>query len=163
MTSSPTIYFVPHTHYDAIWVFNKNDHYYINIELILKHAIDLIKKINYKFLIEQTFLLEEVENNYPELFSDIQRLAKEWKIEIGGGQYLLSDVMLPHGEVLIMEIDEGKKYVKEKLQQDVVVAWGPNEIGFNAQWPQILRGCGYKHFAFRRGISPNHLNFCGRD
>ena len=79
-------------------------------------------------------------------------LAREHKIEVAGGQYLLSDVMLPNGEVLIKEIAEGKKYVKEKLHQDARVAWGADEFGFNAQWPQILLGCGYKYFAFRRGL-----------
>ena len=53
---------------------------------------------------------------------------------------------------MIREITVGKKYVKEKLYQDVHVAWGSDEFGFNAQWPQILLGCGYKYFAFRRGL-----------
>ena len=162
----PTIFLVPHTHYDAIWVFNKEDYYYINIELILKQAIDLIKKTDYKFTIEQTFLLEEVEANYPQLFSEIKKYAKEKRIEIAGGQYLLSDVMLPNGEVLIREILEGKKYVKQKLDQEVIVGWGADEFGFNAQWPQILRGCGYKYFAFRRGVDkakPSEFLWAGLD
>ena len=150
--TNPVIYLVPHTHYDAIWVFNKEDYYYINIEFILKQAVQLMKTTDYKFLIEQTFLLEHIENKYPELFADITTLARKNKIEVAGGQYLLSDVMLPNGEVLIKEIVEGKKYVKEKLHQDVRVAWGADEFGFNAQWPQILLGCGYKYFAFRRGL-----------
>ena len=150
--ASPVIYLVPHTHYDAIWVFNKEDYYYINVEFILKEAVQLMKTTDYKFLIEQTFLLEHIENKYPELFIDITTLARKNKIEVAGGQYLLSDVMLPNGEVLIKEIVEGKKYVKEKLHQDVRVAWGADEFGFNAQWPQILLGCGYKYFAFRRGL-----------
>jgi len=150
--ANTVIYLVPHTHYDAIWVFNKEDYYYINIEFILKQAVQLMKTTDYKFLIEQTFLLEHIENKYPELFTDIKTLARENKIEVAGGQYLLSDVMLPNGEVLIKEIVEGKKYVKEKLHQDVLVAWGSDEFGFNAQWPQILVGCGYKYFAFRRGL-----------
>jgi alpha-mannosidase len=150
--ATPIIYLVPHTHYDAIWVFNKEDYYYINIEFILKQAVQLMKTTDYKFLIEQTFLLEHIENAYPELFADIRALARENKIEVAGGQYLLSDVMLPNGEVLIREITVGKKYVKEKLYQDVHVAWGSDEFGFNAQWPQILLGCGYKYFAFRRGL-----------
>jgi alpha-mannosidase len=148
----PVIYLVPHTHYDAIWVFNKDDYFYINIEFIMKQAVDLMKTTDYKFLIEQTFLLEHIENSYPKLFEDIQGLAKENKIEIAGGQYLLSDVMLPNGEVLIKEIAVGKRYVKDKLFQNVSVAWGSDEFGFNAQWPQILLGCGYKYFAFRRGL-----------
>jgi alpha-mannosidase len=68
--ANPIIYLVPHTHYDAIWVFNKEDYYYINIEFILKQAVQLMKTTDYKFLIEQTFLLEYIENEYPELFAD---------------------------------------------------------------------------------------------
>ena len=105
----------------------------------------------YKFTIEQTYLLEQVEANYPSLFADITRLTKEKRMEIAGGQYLMSDVMLPHGETLIREILKGKRYIKDKFDQDVIVGWGADEFGFNAQWPQILLGCGYKYFAFRRG------------
>jgi alpha-mannosidase len=146
------IFLVPHTHYDAIWAFNKEDYFYINTDLILKNAVDLAKKIgDYKFTIEQTFLLEYIENTHPVLFSQIKDLIKKDKIEIASGQYLLSDCMIPHGEVLIKEIVEGKKYVKEKFGKDVIVGWGADEFGFNAQWPQILKGCGYRFFAFRRG------------
>jgi len=148
---SDIIYLVPHTHYDAIWAFNKEDYFYINTEIILKTAVELAKETNYKFTIEQTFLLEYVENNYPTLFSEIKDLIKKDKMEIAGGQYLLSDTMVPHGEVLIREIAEGKKYVRDKFGKDVLVGWGADEFGFNAQWPQILKGCGYRFFAFRRG------------
>ncbi|HEU4447946.1 MAG TPA: glycosyl hydrolase-related protein [Nitrososphaeraceae archaeon] len=162
----PRIFLVPHTHYDAIWIFNKEDYYYINIELILKQALALIKNTGYKFLIEQTYLLEHIEANYPQLFTEVRKYAKEKKIEVAGGQYLLSDVMLPHGEVLIREILEGKRYVKQKLDQNVIVGWGADEFGFNAQWPQILKGCGYKYFAFRRGVDrprPSEFLWSGLD
>lgn len=146
------IYLVPHTHYDAIWVFNREDYFHINIEFILKNVVELMKtNSDYKFTIEQTYLLEQVEANYPSLFADITRLTKEKRMEIAGGQYLMSDVMLPHGETLIREILKGKRYIKDKFDQDVIVGWGADEFGFNAQWPQILLGCGYKYFAFRRG------------
>jgi alpha-mannosidase len=157
---------VPHTHYDAIWVFNKEDYYHINIELILKQALDLIKKTDYKFLIEQTFLLERVEANYPHMFAEVRKYVKEKKIEVTGGQYLLSDAMLPNGEVLIREILEGKRYIKQKLDQDVIVGWGADEFGFNAQWPQVLKSCGYKYFAFRRGADkpkPSEFLWSGLD
>jgi alpha-mannosidase len=49
-----TVYLVPHTHYDAVWVFTKEGYFYINIELILKQAVEAIEKSDYKFLVEQT-------------------------------------------------------------------------------------------------------------
>lgn len=150
----PIVHVVPHSHYDAIWIFSKEENFDINCNFIIKKAIEILKRDNdFKFIIEQTYLLENIEISYPELFADIKRFVQEGRIEIAGGEYLMSDVMLPSGEVLIREILEGKNYVKEKFGKDIVVSWGADEFGYNAQWPQILKESGYKYFAFRRGVS----------
>ena len=147
-----TIYLVPHTHYDAIWVFTKEDYFYINLMLILREVARLVEESNYKFLIEQTFLLEELENRYPELFVRIAEQIKKGNIEIADGEYLMADTMLPDGETLIREIAEGKRYVKQKFGIDVPVMWQADSFGLNAQLPQIYRKSGYRYVAFRRGV-----------
>ena len=147
------IYLVPHTHYDAIWVFTKEKYFYINMLLILKEVVELVEKTDYKFLIEQTFLLEEMEKRYPELFSRIARCIKCGKIEIADGEYLMADTMLPEGETLIREILVGKRYAKEKFGVDVPVMWQADSFGLNAQLPQIYKKSGYKYVAFRRGVT----------
>ncbi|MEA3342547.1 MAG: glycoside hydrolase, partial [archaeon] len=151
-TGKGEIYLVPHTHYDAIWVFTKEDYFHINITFILKNVVELLEKTkDYKFMIEQTFLLEEVEREYPELFSKIAKYIKEGRIEIANGEYLMADTMIPCGETLVREILAGKKYVKDKFGADVPVMWQADSFGLNAQLPQIYKKCGYKHVAFRRG------------
>lgn len=150
----PIVHVVPHSHYDAIWIFSKEENFDINCNYIIKKAIEILKtEKDFKFIIEQTYLLENIEISYPELFSEIKRFVQDGRIEIAGGEYLMSDVMLPSGEVLIREILEGKNYVKEKFGKDIVVSWGADEFGYNAQWPQILKESGYKYFAFRRGVT----------
>jgi alpha-mannosidase len=146
------IYLVPHTHYDAVWVFTKEDYFYINIELILRKAIELIQKSDYKFLIEQTALIEEIERRNPLLFEKITKLIQAGKIEIADGEYLMADTMIPNGETLVREILFGKRYVNEKFGVDVPVMWAADSFGYNAQFPQILVKSGYKYFAFRRGV-----------
>ena len=150
-----TIYLVPHTHYDAIWAFTKEDYFYINMLLILKGVAELIKKTDFKFLVEQTFLLEEVERRYPELFAEITEHIKAGKMEVADGEYLMADTMLPNGETLIREILVGKSYVKAKFGVDVPVMWQADSFGLNAQLPQIYKKSGYKYVAFRRGIPEN--------
>jgi len=149
------IYLVPHTHYDAVWVFTKQDYFYINIDLILKQAIDLMEKSDYKFLIEQTFLLEEIEKRNPRIFAKIRKFIDQGKIEIACGEYLMADTMLAKGETLIREILFGKRYIKEKFGIDVPVMWGADSFGYNAQLPQIYKKSGYRYFAFRRGVDKN--------
>jgi alpha-mannosidase len=150
-----TIYLVPHTHYDAIWAFTKEDYFYINMLLILKGVAELVEKTDFKFLVEQTFLLEEVERRYPELFSKIAEHIKAGKMEVADGEYLMADTMLPNGETLVREILVGKRYVKDKFGIDVPVMWQADSFGLNAQLPQIYKKLGYKYVAFRRGIPEN--------
>ena len=146
------IFLVPHTHYDAIWVLTKEDYFYINIVLILREVVALLKRSpEYKFLIEQTFLLEEVERRYPRLYEDLRRFIRDGRIEIADGEYLMPDTMLPQEETLVREILVGKRYVREKFGVDVEVMWQADAFGLNAQLPQIYRKSGYRYVAFRRG------------
>jgi alpha-mannosidase len=145
------IYLVPHSHYDVVWAFNKEDYYHIN-EIILKDVVEMIKHYDFRFLIEQTYLLEMIEKRNPGLFSDIKDAILTKKIEIADGQYVMPDLMMPIGEVLVRDILLGKKYCKEKFGVDVPVAWAADGFGLNAQMPQVYRKSGYRWLAFRRGL-----------
>ncbi|WP_456328401.1 alpha-mannosidase [Archaeoglobus sp.] len=167
MEERDVIYLVPHSHYDAMWIFTKEDYFYINIDIILKKVVEIMEKSKeYKFLIEQTHLLEEVERRYPDLFKKIKEFIKEGRIEIADGEYVMADTMLPQEETLIREILFGKRYIKEKFGVDVVVMWVADSFGLNAQLPQIYRKCGYKYVAFRRGcpeLKPSEFLWEGLD
>ncbi len=146
----PTIYLVPHTHYDVAWAFTKEEYLKIN-EAILDEALRLMKTSEFKFCIEQTFLLKEIEKRKPSLFKGLKQMIKAGKLEIVDGQYLMPDTMLPAGEVLVREILFGKKYCQQKFGIEVPVAWAADSFGMNAQLPQIYKKAGYKWLAFRRG------------
>ena len=146
----PTAYLVPHTHYDVAWAFSKEEYLKIN-ETILEQALELTKAPEFKFCLEQTFLLKEIEKRNPSLFKRIKKMIKAGRFEIVDGQYLMADTMLPTGEVLIRDILLGKRYCQEKFGIDVPVAWAADSFGMNAQLPQIYKKAGYKWLAFRRG------------
>ena len=96
-----TIYLVPHTHYDVAWAFSKEEYLKIN-ENILEEALKLLESPKFKFCLEQTFLLKEIEKRNPSLFQRVKKMVKTGKIEIVDGQYLMADTMLPAGEVLML-------------------------------------------------------------
>jgi len=146
----PTIFLVPHTHYDVAWAFSKEEYLEIN-ETILEQALKLLETPEFKFCIEQTFLLKEIEKRNPSLFQRIKKMVKAGKLEIVDGQYLMADAMLPTGEVLVRDILVGKRYCQEKFGIEVPVAWAADSFGMNAQLPQIYKKAGYKWLAFRRG------------
>ena len=149
-----TIYLVPHTHYDVAWAFTKEEYLKIN-ETILEEALMLMETSEFKFCLEQTFLLKAMEDRAPHLWQRIHKMVKAGKLEIVDGQYLMPDTMLPTGEVLIREILFGKRYCKEKFGIEVPVAWAADSFGMNAQLPQIYKRAGYKWLAFRRGARPD--------
>ncbi|MBM3141455.1 MAG: glycoside hydrolase [Chloroflexi bacterium] len=151
MNEMKTIYLVPHSHYDVVWAFTKEDYYFIN-EMILTNAVKMIKESDFKFLIEQTYLLEMIEERNPKLFAGIKKAIAVGKIEIADGQYIMPDLMIPAAEVLVREILFGKRYCKEKFGIDVPVAWAADGFGLNAQMPQVYKKSGYKWLAFRRGL-----------
>ena len=145
-----TIYLVPHTHYDVAWAFSKEDYLQIN-EGILEEALKLMQTSDFKFSLEQTFLLESLETRNPKLWQGLREMIKKGKLEIVDGQYLMPDTMLPSGEVLVREILFGKRYCKQRFGIDVPVAWAADSFGMNSQLPQIYKRAGYKWLAFRRG------------
>jgi len=146
----PTIFLVPHTHYDVAWAFSREEYLEIN-ETILEQALTLLETPEFKFCLEQTFLLKEIEKRNPSLFQRIKKMVKAGRLEIVDGQYLMPDAMLPTGEVLVRDILVGKRYCQEKFGIEVPVAWAADSFGMNAQLPQIYSKAGYKWLAFRRG------------
>jgi len=151
-----TIYLVPHTHYDVAWAFSKEEYLRIN-ETILQEVIKLMGAPEFRFCLEQTFLLEAIEERNPELWSELKKMIKNGKLEIVDGQYLMPDTMLPTGEVLVREILFGKKYCQEKFGVEVPVAWAADSFGLNSQLPQVYKKAGYRWLAFRRGVEADIL------
>ncbi len=145
-----TIYLVPHTHYDIAWAFTKEEYLKIN-EAILEEALRLMETSEFKFCLEQTFLLKEVEKRNPDVWQRIKKMIEAGKLEIVDGQYTMPDAMLPTGEVLIRDIMFGKRYCQQKFGIEVPVAWAADSFGMNAQLPQIYKKAGYRWLAFRRG------------
>jgi alpha-mannosidase len=146
-----TIHLVPHTHYDVVWAFNKED-YFLIFTSILNKALKMIEEEGFRFLLEQTYPLEMLERRSPRLFAKVETAIREGKIEIVDGQYLMPDTMIPGGEVLVREILHGKRYCREKFGVDVPVAWAADGFGLNAQLPQLYKKSGYEWVAFRRGL-----------
>lgn len=146
-----TIYLVPHTHYDIVWAFERQDYLDINTS-ILKTALKMIRDSGYRFLIEQTYPIEQVELSDPEFFAELRAAIQAGTVEVVDGQYVMADPMTPSGEVLVREFLFGNLYAEAKLGVEIPVAWAADGFGLNAQLPQIYRRCGFRWLVFRRGL-----------
>ena len=145
------IFLVPHTHYDAVWIFNEEEYFRLN-KLILERVVEIMEKNKeFTFLIEQAHLLEKLKEREPELYERIKKFVREGRIEIAGGEYLMSDLYLPQEETIVRSILLGRKFVKTEFGIFPVVMWQSDSFGLPAQFPQICKKFGYRYIAFRRG------------
>ena len=70
-----TIFLVPLTHYDVVWAFTREEYYRIN-ESIIEDALTLMENSDFKFCLEQTYLLQEIERRNPEMWQRIYNMIK---------------------------------------------------------------------------------------
>jgi len=145
------IFLVPHFHYDTI--YSKTYEEYLEVSLKnLMEAITLLEEDNsYFFLIEQTILLEEFWQRFPQYHSKIKKYIKNGRIEISPGMFVMPDMNLISGESLIRQIERGGKFL-QKFGKKPKVCWIADCWGHHRQIPQILKKSGYIGYAFSRAM-----------
>jgi len=145
------IFLIPHFHYDTVYQDTYENYLEISFEII-KKAIEILEKNkNYRFLIEQTILLEEFWNRFPYYREKVEKFIKSGKIEIAPGFFVMCDMNLVSGESLIRQIKKGKKFLK-KFGISPKVAWISDCWGHHRQIPQVLKKAGYEGYVFSRGM-----------
>lgn len=151
-TNRPTLYYMPHTHWEGAVFKTREDYLTMGLPNILT-AIRLLKEFpEYKFTLDQVAYFKPFLERYPEAAGDFRRFLAEGRLEIAGGMDVMPDDVKTGGEALIRQIQYGKRYCREQLGIDVKVAWLLDTFGHNAQLPQLLRGAGYTSFYAARGV-----------
>ncbi|MCM8804254.1 MAG: hypothetical protein NC833_03250 [Candidatus Omnitrophica bacterium] len=151
MKENIKIFLIPHFHYDTIYQ-DTYENYLEKSFCIIKKAIEILKiEKKYKFLIEQTILLEEFWKREPQYRQELYDLIKQNRIEFSPGFFVMPDMNLISGESLIRQIKRGKEILK-KFNIQPKVAWISDCWGHHRQIPQILKKAGYIGYAFSRGM-----------
>lgn len=104
----------------------------------------------YQFLLCEPPIMENLKENYPELYSRLLEKVMEGKFIPEGGMYVEPDTNLVWGESLIRQCLYGKKWFRQELGTESVMVWLPDCFGFNGQLPQILKGCGIRYFSTQK-------------
>ncbi|MCS7181370.1 MAG: hypothetical protein NZ891_08510 [bacterium] len=151
------IFLIPHFHYDTIYQNTYENYLDVSFEII-KKVLEIIRKNKeYKFLIEQTILLEEFWNRCPQYRKEVEDFIKTKRIECAPGFFVMPDMNLISGESLIRQIRRGKKFLK-KFKIEPKIAWISDCWGHHRQLPQILKKAGYEAYVFSRGMPRKKKN-----
>ncbi|MBE5988302.1 MAG: alpha-mannosidase [Paenibacillaceae bacterium] len=105
---------------------------------------------DYKFLLCEPPIMENVKEHYPELYGRLLKKVEEGSFIPEGGMYVEPDTNLVSGESLIRQCLYGRKWFRKELGIESVMVWLPDCFGFNGQLPQIMKGCGIRYFATQK-------------
>lgn len=151
------VYMLCNAHLDPVWLWKREEGIAEAISTF-RVAADFCEKYDgFIFNHNESLLYEWVEEYEPALFSRIQKLVKEDKWRIMGGWYLQPDCVMPSGESMIRQIEEGQRYFKEKFDVIPKTAINFDPFGHNQGLVQILSKKGYENYLFMRpfSITPN--------
>lgn len=150
-----TVHWVPHFHYDFVWV-RKADHYArVTVDNIKKALEHMRKHPNYTFVLDQIPEFEAFKITYPELWAELKQRIKERRLSLANGMYISPDIHLPNGESLVRQIIYGKKFIRENfgVEFEPKVAYNLDVFGQTGQYPQILKKGEYNSYIFWRGVN----------
>lgn len=144
------IYIVPNFHYDVAYLKTYGEYLPICFKNIDEALRILEENSGYRFLIEQTILLEEYWERFPEKREALKKFASEGRLAVAPGMYVMPDMNLPSGESMYMQARIGIGWLQQNLGIEPKTCWIADCWGHHAQLPQILTQCGYEYYAFFR-------------
>lgn len=150
MSNRTKIYIVSGFHHDISYLKTCSE-YLEQAYRIIDAALDILDcNRDYRFLIEQVFLLEKYLNKYPYRKGILRKFIQEGRLSVSPGCYVTADMNIPYGESLYMQIKFGKEWLREEFDYEPKIYWNADCWGHHSQLPQILKSCGYEYYVFWR-------------
>lgn len=146
-TISPQVISVGNAHLDHAWLWPIAETTRKAARTALNMTNYAIEFKDFSFMFTQPVQMLAVKEQYPSVYERVLDAYRQGRWEPQGTSWVEPDCMLPCGEAFIRQFIEGLKANRE-LYPDYKgkVFWIPDSFGYNAQLPQILKGCGMKYF-----------------
>lgn len=146
-TISPQVISVGNAHLDHAWLWPIAETTRKAARTALNMTNYTIEFKDFSFMFTQPVQMLAVRDKYPSIYEKVLKAYNEGKWEPQGTSWVEPDCMLPCGEALIRQFIEGLKANRELYPGYYgKVFWIPDSFGYNAQLPQILKGCKMKYF-----------------
>lgn len=142
----PTVITVGHAHIDMAWLWRLS-HTREKAGRTFATTLHLMRQFpEYRFMHSSPQLYKFLEQDFPSIFERVKARIASGEWEITGGMWIEADVNVPSGESLVRQFLFGKRYERETFGVESSVLWLPDVFGYSWALPQIIRGCGMKHF-----------------
>ena len=148
---------IGHSHLDTAWLWPV-DECIRKCARTYSNALHLMEQYpEYRFFQSSALHSEWMKDYYPSIFADMQRRVAEGRYEPNGGVYVECDCNITSGELMVRQFLKGQQFTRENFGYTSDSFWLLDTFGYNANIPQIMRGCETKYF-FTSKIGWNELN-----
>ena len=145
-----SLYLVGHAHIDMNWLWLWPETKEV-CRATWTQALKFMEEFpEFRFSQSQPGAYLAIEQEYPELFKQIQAAVKAGKWEPTGAGWVENDMNMPSGEALARHCLLTNAYYTEKFGRGSDTAWAPDTFGHAWTVPSILSDAGYKHYYFCR-------------
>ena len=91
-----------------------------------------------------------MEEQFPEIFAEMQKAVKRGQWEVTGSTWTEGDMNMASGESIVRQILYARQYFLEKFGVWTETCWEPDTFGHAWTIPQILAKSGLKYYYFMR-------------
>ncbi len=148
------IFLTPHFHFDFEW-WKEEPYHEQDTLVIIDEALKMLDIYpEFTYVIDTVLPLKYYIENRPDGLQKIERFIQEGRLEIVGGDIVAPDEVLPTGEALIRQFEEGQAWLQEIFGIRAQVAWEIDEFAHPARMPELLAPLGFNYYVFVRGVKP---------
>jgi alpha-mannosidase len=137
---------VGHAHIDLAWLWPLEETRRKGLRTFSSAVSLLSRNPGFRFNQSTAQLYAFVEEDDPNLFTQIREQVAAGRWEPIGGSWVESDTNMPTGESLVRQHLYGQRYFERTFGHRHHVAWLPDCFGFSPSLPGILRGAGLDSF-----------------
>lgn len=152
--ASKTAFVVFGNHFDLVWrrCWERSYEYeggryasYSDVETeIMDRALALAEAGRGAYQVEQTLSVRMYLRRRPEALPRLRRLYLQGLFEVFGAGEAIIDVNMCGLETMVRNLASGTRYCRDVLGMPPVLANHNDGFGSSAQFPQVIRGCGYR-------------------
>lgn len=148
---------VGHAHIDSAWLWPIRETKR-KCARTFSSAIRLMESSpEFVFVCSQAQQHAWMEEEYPELFAEMQDRVAAGQLEPVGSMWVEPDTNVPSGESLVRQLVAGKRFFLDRYGVETVDCWLPDAFGYSGNLPQILRSAGVRRFLTQK-LSWNEID-----
>ena len=132
------VHLICNAHIDSIWQWGWQEGASSALSTF-QSAANLLEDFDYVFNHNESILYEDIEKYAPSLNKTMKEWHKKGKWEPMGGWFLQPDVLLPQGESIVRQIQNGKIYFLREYGQMPKTAVNFDSFGHSRGLVQIIK------------------------